>query len=1160
MKKILQLVLLGTKYTLIVFTLQVLTLTLVVASNSSAQEIKSVKEVKLSLEFKNSSLQEVISQVEALTAFRFIYYQEDLNQTYRLNLKRSKMTVADLLLQLSKDLKLAFKQNNNYITIKKLSDNQDQGESNLEIIIQGKQVTGKVISLDDEEALPGVNVIEKGTSNGTVTNINGEYSLEVSENAMLVFSSVGFTTEEIPLQGRSVIDLTMAPDIQQLQELVVVGYGSREKKDLTGSVSQITSKEIVQGSTMTPEMSMQGRMAGVFVSHPGVDPNARPTIRIRGVSTLGYNNPLFVVDGIPVSDNFNQETQNIFALINPNDIESISVLKDASATAIYGVRASNGVILIQTKRGESGKPRINLSATYGIQNIKERYDVLTTPEYIDFMREAQDNNTASNLDPKWRAFFDEDPNYPPGYYLGNETTTNDWQEPMLNKNAPVQDYNLSISGSNDVSNYYVSGGFANMASAYKGNNMDRYSIAVNSDHQLNDWLKLGETFRYAVTERDFPGTGNANSANVDMKWTTAPWMPVYSENGINGFTTSIRNADDGTLIENAYGPATADHPLGQLSMINKLATSSRALTSVYAEARIIDQLKIKGTLSYDLNTQQIETMVSENIGFFKTWGEPSADGHTFQDYNTSNSNLVKELSLLYNKNFGNHNVDVVLNAMDQHYNFKYMQGDQIHFPLFDWAIRGIQGAAPVENKNVQSFQKSYALQGYMGRISYNYDFKYYVDLTVRRDGTSRFAPGYQWGTFPSAAVAWRISAESFMQNYRWINDLKLRASWGQTGNQETREFSYISLVNINPSYATGPDNGNINAGAYMPDFPVEDLSWETVTSSSAGFDATLFNNKVNLTAEYYYRFTDDILQTADLTLSTGIPNSPRINLAQVSNQGVEFSLGYNDRFGDFGVNLSSNFTTTQNRVEKLYVDQPGGVEEGLPINYIYGYQMLGIFQTQAEVDAYKNEYQDNGKMAQLAPGDVIFADLNGPPAEGATGKEAFRSFEPDNLVNSYDQTYLGKTIPGYFYGFTAGADFKGFDFSITFRGVGDVQKVNWDRQRGEEMRGNGSNQWATIRNRWTPQNPSTTMPRAIFGDPSDNRRMSSRWVEDAGFLRMDNMQLGYTLPQNLLSKVKLSSGRVFLTAQNMFVLSPFTGIDPETLIPTTYKLGTNLSF
>jgi hypothetical protein len=353
---------------------------------------------------------------------------------------------------------------------------------------------------------------------------------------------------------------------------------------------------------------------------------------------------------------------------------------------------------------------------------------------------------------------------------------------------------------------------------------------------------------------------------------------------------------------------------------------------------------------------------------------------------------------------------------------------------------------------------------------------------------------------------------------------------------------------------------NINSGAFMPDFPVVDLSWETITSSSVGFDAVFLGNKMNLTAEYYYRFTDDILQNVDLTLSTGVPNSPRINLAQVSNRGFEFTLGYNNRFGNLGINFSSNFTTTKNRVEKLYVDQPGGVEEGLPMNYIYGYKMEGIFQTQAEVDEYKAAYQDNGKMAQLAPGDIIFADMFGPPEEGATGKEAFRSFEPDNLVNNYDQTYLGKTIPGFFYGFTTGADYKGFDFSITFRGLGDVQTVNWERRRGEDMEGSGRNQWATISNRWTPENPSTTMPRAIFRDPSDNSRMSDRWVEDAGFIRMDNMQLGYTISPNLLEKIKISNGRVFLSAQNLFVLTPYTGIDPETLIPTTFKLGTNISF
>ena len=1159
--KLLRLIIMVSKYSLLGVFLQCMFIGMLLAAETNAQENLSVKEVSFKMRMKSASVRDVFKMIESKTSFKFSYDKKDVNSTTVIDFSSNYKTVADVLVEISRQANLKFKQVNHNISVFKLSGNNGVNHSNdIEIIIQTRNISGTVIDQDNDEGLPGVNVVEKGTSNGTVTNVNGAYTLEVAEDATLVFSSVGYSSQEVPVGNQSVIDISMSADVQELQELVVIGYGSREKKDLTGSISQINSKDIVNGSTMTPEMAMQGRMAGVFVSHPGVDPNARPTIRIRGVSTLGYNDPLFVVDGIPVADDFGGESQNIFALINPNDIESISVLKDASATAIYGVRASNGVVLITTKRGQSGKPKINLSASYGVQNIKERYDVLQTPEYIDYIREAEANNTAQNMDPRWRAFFIEDPTYPAGYYLGNSTSTNDWQEPMLNKNAAVQDYNLSISGSNDVSNYFVSAGFANMESAYKGNTMDRYSIAVNSDHKLNDWLTLGETFRYAITDRDFPGTGNANSANVNMKWTTAPWMPVYDPDGINGYTMSIRNANDGTLIENAYGPATADHPLGQLSMIRKRAISSRALASIYAQVELFEGLSIKGTLSYDQNLQQTETMVGEDIGFFKTWGEPSADGHTFQDYNTSNTNMVTEVSLLYNNSFGKHNVDVVLNAMDQFYQYRILQGDQIMFPAFDWAIRGIQAEAPPENRNVLSNQSSYALQGYMGRLSYNYDFKYYLDLTVRRDGTSRFAPGYKWGTFPSAALAWRISAEPFMQTMTWLDDLKIRASWGQTGNQYVDEFTYISLVNFNPSYSLGPDNANIVPGAYLPDFPVEDLSWETVSSSAVGFDAVFLNNKFNLTAEYYYRFTDDILQTANLTLSTGVPNDPRINLAQVSNQGIELVIGYNDRFGDLGISFNSNFTTTRNRVEKLYVDQPGGVEEGFPINYIFGYKTDGIFQTQAEVDDYKATMQDNGNMAQLAPGDIRFMDIYGPPEEDATGKAAFRSVGPDNLVNNLDRTFLGNRIPGHFYGFTAGADYKGFDFSITFRGIGDVQDVNWERRRGEDMEGTGRNQWISIRNRWTPENPSNTMPRAVFRDPSDNNRLSDRWVENAGFMRMDNMQLGYTIPASLLDKVNMSSGRIFITAQNLFLLTPWTGLDPENIIPTTVKLGTNLSF
>ncbi|WP_319592408.1 TonB-dependent receptor [uncultured Draconibacterium sp.] len=1139
-----------------------LTLFLFLVSVTSVLASKSYSQTKiLNLSRSNATVKEVLKNLEDQSEFYFLYSEDivDVNRKVNVTIENKKIDQALNMIFEGTDVNFSIRDRIVVLTTPEVLNGQ------LDLLQQYNTVKGTVTD-ESGMPLPGATVIVKGTTEGTITDSEGKYLIEAEQGTVLQFSFVGMRTQEVEVGNQNSINISLQTDAIGLDEVVAIGYGTRKKSDLTGAVVQIDEKSIKEGSTMTPEMALQGRMAGVFVSSQGTNPNARPTIRIRGVSTLGHNDPLFVIDGVPITE-FGAENQNPFTMINPNDIETMTVLKDASATAIYGVRASNGVILIQTKRGRKGELRINLSASYGIQNIKERYDMLETQEYVKYMREALANNTVTDMDPKWKALYIEDPSYPAGYYLGDviESYDKDWQDEMLNKNAPVQDYNLSISGGNEKSTFSFSAGYSSQESAFKGNELDRYSFAVNSDHQLNDWFKVGETFRYAITMRDYPGVDTPNSSSVGFQL-PAPWMPVYRADGPNGYTPHMRTLGDGSSTGGqGYGPATADHALGQMSMIINKAFSNRALTSFYAEVEPFDGFRLKGTVSYDWNNQQSDFMINEGIGYFKTWGSPASDGNTYEDRSTNNRNLIKEFTIFYNAELKKHSFDLVLNAMDQSILFDYSSVQQIHFPFFDWNMRGIQSSASSDDKIAGSYISRSALQGYMGRLSYNYDSKYYIDATVRRDGSSRFAPGYKWGTFPSFALAWRISSESFMEDVSWINDLKLRGGWGQTGNQETAEFSYISLMNINPSYATGSGEGvwpddNLNPGAYAAQFPVEDLSWETVSTTSFGFDGIFLDNSIDFTAEYYYRFTDDILQTANLTLLTGIPNYPKVNLAQVSNKGFEFSLGLHKNFGEIKIDANANITTVRNRVEKLYIDQPGGVEVGYPINYIYGYVMEGIFQTQAEVDEYKATMQDNGKMNQLAPGDIRFADLYGPPAEGATGKEKFKTYSPDNKVDSYDRTYLGKTIPGYFYGFNVTATYKQWDFGVTFRGIGDVQKVNYDRQRREDMRGTGANMFASVKDRWTPENQSTTMPRAIYYDPSDNRRLSSRWVEDGDFLRLDNLQIGYTLPNNLLNSVRVKGGRISLTATNLFVLTPYSGIDPEKLIPTTVKLGMNFNF
>lgn len=1034
-------------------------------------------------------------------------------------------------------------------------------------LAQNRTITGTVT---DEEGTPliGATVIISGTSLGTATDVDGTYSLDVGEDAQqLLFSYTGFLAQEISIGVSNVINAVLAEDVTDLEEVVVIGYGSRRSKDLTGAVAKLSGEELNNETRLNPQLAMQGKMAGVFVSNPGSDPLARPQVRIRGVSTLGFNDPLYVIDGVPVieggaasSSSRDQDLRgnvNVFNLINPNDIESITVLKDASATAIYGVRASNGVILIQTKRGKEGKPRINFSSTYGIQNINKRYDVLSTEEYAALYREAYDNNQNESLaDNDFGSLYDPSS---PGY-LGNSPTYN-WMEETVVKNAPIQDHNLSVTGGTARSNYAAGAGFASQENALFASAYDRFSFYLNSDHSVTDWLKVGQTFRMVYSE-----TSQESGSSIQNSSLINPWQPLFDSAGPDGFALPGRNVA-GSFRSNGYGNSTRNNFLGQAEHLWNERTLQRSLGAFYAEISPLKGLRFRGTFSFDLFSNIREQYSDPRAGLFNAGqGTINGDGTTFGRRINENSNLVSEFLIGYNRSFGNHNFDLILNAMDQRTKWNNTQFGADQTGLTDFDQRRIEEGLPADNKALFYERSRNGLQGYMGRVSYNYNNTYYLDATIRRDGSSKFGEGYKWGTFPSFAGAWRISSEPFLGSLDFIDDLKIRAGWGQTGNQETRDFAFLSLVNFNPKYvlgSTGPGEGNIVPAAVLGDFPILDLSWETVTTTNFGFDSWLFNNRISFTAEYYERLTEGILQVIDIPLVIGALNRPVVNLATVENKGFEFVLGYNQNFGKLRLNSNINFTTVDNKVTKLYKNLPQGgesrIEVGYPINFIRGYRTDGIFQTQAEVDAFLSGTSDSGNDNQKGPGDIIFQDLYGPVGDDAAEGE-YRTAGADGVINGLDQDYLGKTIPGYYYGININLNYGGVDLGITFRGVGDVQSINGVRRSGEAMNAGGVNYLTSVGDRWTSSNPSTEMPRAISSDPSGNNRMSDRWVEDAGFFRLQNLQLGYSFDRNILSKIKASNLRIYMSASNVFVITPYTGLDPENdSTPFIFQTGINLS-
>jgi len=1171
------------RYTCYAFLLQIFTMSILLASDGNAQNVSSVKEVKINIQFADENVIQAFRKIEALTNFNFSYNKSDLQGLNRISGDYEGQSLYDILMDISRQAGIGFKQVNNLIGVTKIDGKKENKTTEVEIILE-VSVSGTVTDGETGEGLPGVNVVVKGTTIGTVTDLNGSYNIEVpSTESVLVFSSISFLTEEITVGNQAVIDVALSPDVQALEEIVVIGYGSREKKDVTTSISTISSETLTKSTvSMAPEMAMQGRMTGVLVSGNTGNPMDRPTVRIRGVNTWGSAEPLYVVDGIPITElgsgiDGQEDARiadvrgpiNIMTMIDPNDIESISVLKDASAAAIYGVRAANGVVLITTKKGKTEKPTVNFSARYGVQNIPKTWDVLNTQQFVDFYDKAYAANPNQVLDPEF------DPSSP--RYLGDTQETYNWQTPLINQNAATQDYSVRVSGLTDKTDYYMSANYAKTEGVLINQSLERYSANFKINTKINNWLKTGINYRLA-----YVNGMDKNDSDITDRAQTPPWQPIYDPNGpdyLKGYAPVIVGYDENGNWSTAklYGEGTRNNLLGRMALNTTNYNSLRNLGNAYVELTPLENLSIKGSIGVDVYDNERIQFRDWNADYFaysnstdpNSWAGGQSVGK-YGERTTTNLNIVKEITINYRKSFGDHNLDFLFSGMDQQYSAKY-KGESTEFMTTLnpdlWALSGDN-----EYTQIESDIFRHALQGLLGRVSYNYNYKYYLDITVRRDGSNRFAPENRWGTFPSASAAWRISAEPFMQSLNWITDLKLRAGWGQLGNQEVRDFAYLSPVSKNPTYAFGSNPGgnglgNYGVGAAMFSFPNPAISWETTTTTNIGFDAFLFD-KLSASVEYYSKLTDGILQETSIPPSVGSKESPIANLAKVKNEGIEFSLSYDNTIGKLNYNVGANFSTVKNEVLATYNDIPFGnesnrIEVGYPMNYIYGYQEGGIFQSDAEITTWEQSNEDQSISQEYQPGDRYFVDVNGAP----NPEEGYRFYTPgpDGQIDQYDRTYLGKTLPGFFYGFNVGLNMMGFDFSAYFQGIGDVQKYNYARATMEYLSSRGANMSTAVLNAWSDENKSTTMSRPVVGDPNNSLRFSSQYVENAAYLRLGNAQLGYTLPESALNATGdiFQSLRMYVSVSNAFVITQWKGLDPENDLnpmPRVFSVGLNASF
>jgi TonB-linked SusC/RagA family outer membrane protein len=1174
------------------FFLQLIFCSVLLANTGNAQR-KNIEKVKIEVGAENISLENLFKQIERKSGFVFTYNSSMIDIDQKVSLVDSRQSVYKVLEDLARQTDLSFVQVNENIHVRKNPNN-----TRLDVSIRETQrvtISGTVRDAVGAP-LPGVTVLVEGTTNGTVTDVDGQYEVTAEEGSILVFSFIGYETVRMTVGAQTVIDVTMSEDAQALDEVVVIGFGERKKKDITGSIGIVESKAIERIPFTSPQFALQGNTPGVRVVNTSGNPSDAPQIFIRGIGTWnGASQPLYVVDGqvltTPTAGNVDLiGTINPFSLINPQDIESISVLKDASAAAIYGSRAANGVVLITTKKGRKGKSIVEFDAVTTVQNIP-RFDVLSSEQLIPFYRDIFNANSnpdvtlennlygRNELNPnnQRNGFHPQlDPMSP--FYIGETPGNYNWQDQVRNKNSLNQLYNVRISGANEDTDYMVGVGYNKQESVLKGNDFQRFNLTFNINSKIGNYINVGLTYRGSYQ------TSEDNDVN-DLTGSAAylPWQPIYDANDPYGYarpTDPFPDGNDQWSQVRLYGAGSRNNLPALLDITTKEFELLRNLAQGYVEILPFDGLVLRGGLSLDLTNQERTHFEPLSAEYYKINGkDPSLVGNgasyaTLGYRNNRFFNFQGDFTASYRKSFGKHSVDLLAGIQEQFIKQFNKDLSTTNVSTDDYYRAGIaneqQYVTGFAGRNNERFW-----YGYVGRAGYNYDSKYYLDFSFRRDGSSGFPDDkkLKWGNFYAVSGAWRLSSEAFAKNIGWINDLKLKAGWGQAGNDEAvvGQFAYLSTVVNQGSYTFGKDPsniyGNYNTGRTVPGFPNQNFTWEVVTTTNVGLEGLFLNNRVNATVEYFNRETDGILQYVNLPPSVGT-NSPAFNVGSLRNRGLEMDLGYTHQFNqNISVNLTGNITFLKNEVTSLYEGQPldtrfGRVEEGRSVGHIWGYQVGGLFRTEAEIQAYYANLVDRNipDLNFVAPGDLYFKDIGGQ----ATEEERFYSTTPDGYIDEYDRTEIGNTIPGHVYGVNLSATFWDFDLSLNFYGEGDVDKYNSVRASFEGASSAGTNYWPTVLNAWTPQNSTSGIPRAVAGDPARNNRYSDRFVDQAGFLRLNTWQLGYSLPASLLQRSNvINRCRIYIGGQNNLLITNWSGIDPVNdsyPLPRGYSFGINARF
>jgi TonB-linked SusC/RagA family outer membrane protein len=1072
------------------------------------------------LSVKNEHLENVLTQISLQTKYKFIYDDELIAKMPRVSIDVKNDKLSEVLTRTLAKTDFTFEIISGTVVISRKHGlaKLTTADKNLQ-----KMLTGHV---QDEQGLPlpGATVsIKNKTGNRVISDANGNFSITVTDNDIIQVSFIGYHTQEVTVNSEmTTVTISLKSSDAHLREVVVVGYGTMEKRDVTGAVSQIKGDALKNMPVRNVTEALQGKTSGVVVTSTGGSPGTAPAVRIRGIGTVNNNNPLYVVDGLPQTD---------IGWLNPNDISSIEILKDASASAIYGTRAANGVVMVTTKRGQQFgdvlKSTVTFDAYYGIQNPISTYEMMNAAEFMDYKNLA---NTNAGL-PEYFTTTQkaEVLNFLQSNF-GSEEGTN-WWNAINQKDAPVQNYNVTLSGGMKDLAYSSSLGYMEQNGIITGSDYDRLTWRSNFDHNIKDWFKLSGNFglihesRRNVLENS-PGFNTAFIAFV-----ADPISPVY-RTGLKDIPSFLENSFFLDQIDpndpySFYSPilmTNKENPLSQVNIYkNNVWKGIQMKGGLAGDVRITDFLKYRSSFGLDLSRGGSDGFTPK----YRLDNEQFAADATVSKFVTSSNYWVFENTLTFEKQLGNHNINVMVGTSAEETKYEQTGASKQGYVTND-ASQHIIDAGTI-NPGASGYKSESALVSYFSRAFYSYKDKYLFTANFRRDGSSNFGNGQKWGNFPSFSAGWNFSEEDFLKSSTWLTRGKLRASWGQIGNQAIGGGAYRNTYTGNLGYYLfGDYTPYLRGGSNYRGNP--NVRWETTEQTDIGVELSLFGGAIDIVADYFEKTTDGMLLNVPLPTYLGFPNFPWTNAGKIENKGLEFELAYHNNKRAFKYTIAGNLFTFKNKVISLGGGEPilgGGwinytttkTEEGKPIGYFFGLKTDGIFQSQAEVDGY---FQEGAR-----PGDLKFVDVNG-----------------DQKIDNQDRTNIGDPFPGISYGLNFNSSYKNFDLSFSMQGTSgndimNIKKIDMNSGVG------WYNAPKDLMDRaWSSTNPSNDQ-FAINATNTNNLQISDWLVEDGSYLRMKNIQVGYTLPAAMMNKAKIQKIRIWAGAYNLFTITNYTGLDPE---------------